>query len=82
MRASDGSPKETPEPPKDNSTVILLLGTMADTTWRMFIPSIIGIAGGYFLDEKIGTAPWMFIVGTVLGCTIAGLLIKRQLQNT
>lgn len=55
---------------------------MADTTWRMFVPSIIGIAGGYFLDEKLGSWPWIFITGTALGCTIAGILIKRQLQNT
>lgn len=82
MRASDGSPKETPEPPKENSTVILLLGTMADTTWRMFVPTIAGIAGGFFLDKHFGTTPWLFAAGTIIGCVIAGLLIKQQLKNT
>ena len=82
MRASEGSPKETPEPPKNPSTVVLLLGTLADTTWRMFIPSLIGIVGGYQLDKIFSTKPWLFALGTVLGCAIAGLLIKRQLKNS
>lgn len=82
MRASEGSPKGTPEPPKNTSTVILLLGTMADTTWRMFVPTLIGIVGGYFLDKALDTTPWLFAAGTILGCTVAGLLIRKQLRNT
>lgn len=82
MRASDGSSKETPEPPKDSSTVILLLGTIADTTWRMFVPTLAGIVGGFFLDRHFDTSPWLFAVGTIIGCIIAGLLIKQQLKNT
>lgn len=72
---------ESPTTPPDRSTVILLLGTLADTTWRMFVPALTGIAGGYALDGAFGTKPWLFIAGTILGCTLAGLLIKQQLQK-
>lgn len=82
MRASKGSSNGTPEPPKDTSTVVLLLGTLGDTTWRMFIPSLIGIVGGYQLDKAFNTKPWLFAIGTIIGCTIAGLLIKRQLKKS
>ena len=82
MRASEGSSKGTPPPPKETSTVILLIGTMADTTWRMFVPTLVGITGGYALDNMLGTSPWLFAAGTILGCTVAGLLIRKQLRNT
>lgn len=82
MRASKGSRPDTPEPPKDTSTVILLLGTIADTTWRMFVPTLTGIVGGFFTDKALGTTPWLFALGTILGCIIAGLLIKQQLRQS
>ena len=62
------------------SAVRILLGDIADTTWRMFVPALIGIVGGYSIDEKLGSYPWFFIAGTILGLTIAGLLIKQQLS--
>lgn len=82
MRASKGSRPGTPEPPKDTSTVILLLGTVADTTWRMFVPTLTGIVGGFFLDKNFGTTPWLFALGTTLGCIAAGRLIKKQLEQS
>ena len=74
---ADGSSSQPPE----KSTVILLLGSIADTSWRMFVPALIGIVGGYFLDQMCATKPWLFLGGTILGCTIAGLLVKRQLEK-
>jgi len=48
----------------------------------MFVPTLIGIVGGFFLDKTLHTTPWIFAVGTLLGCITAGLLIKKQLKNT
>lgn len=77
--SSDGSDK-TPTPP-DKSTVVFLLVTMADTTWRMFIP-IIGLTiGGVALDVNIGTKPWFTILGIVIGTIIAGLLVWHQIKK-
>lgn len=39
MKAPSNKPDETPAPPS-LSTVTLLLRTIGDTTWRMFIPTI------------------------------------------
>lgn len=72
---------DTPTTPPERSTVILLLGDLADITWRMFVPALAGIVGGYMLDNTFSTKPWLFILGTVIGCAGAGLLIKKQLQK-
>lgn len=71
---------DKPVPPS-RSTVILLLGTIGDTTWRMFVPALSGISGGYFADKALGTWPLLFIIGTVLGCSLAGLLVWRQFKR-
>ena len=71
---------DTPTPP-DKTTVILLLGTIGDTTWRMFVPTIGLTVAGVYADKALGTKPWLTAIGIVLGVTIAGLLVKRLLQD-
>lgn len=61
--------------------VILLLGTIGDTTWRMFVPTIGLTVAGVYADKSFGTKPWLSAIGVVLGAVIAGLLVKRQLQK-
>lgn len=60
-----------------------LLGTIAfdllDTAWRMIVPVIILAGGGIFLDKKLNTAPWLTLLGVVVGFVFAALLIKKQL---
>lgn len=65
------------EPPVNAAT--FMVGTIADTTWRMFIPSIGGTLLGLWADRSWGTTPWLMIAGIALGATIAGLLVWRQL---
>lgn len=33
------------------------------------------------LDGALGTKPWLFATGAILGCAAAGLLVKEQLQK-
>lgn len=62
------------------SAVNFMLLTIADTTWRMFVPTV-GLMGlGYWADGQLGTWPWLFIAGVVVGFAIAGLLIMQQLR--
>lgn len=35
--------------------------------FELAVATIIGLAGGYWLDGKLGTKPWLAIVGLLLG---------------
>jgi len=67
--------------PRTRSSAILLLATMADTTWRMFVPIIGLFVLGFFADKQFATTPWLMILGLGLGTTIAALLIRQQLKR-
>lgn len=80
MSTSSDKPGESPTP-TEKSPVILLLGDLGDTTWRMFIPTV-GLAfAGFYLDEIWDTKPWLMLTGAVLGAVLAGLLIRKQLRK-
>lgn len=81
MSASPNKSSDDKATPPDKSTVILLLGTIGDTTWRMFVPTIGLTVAGVYADKAFGTKPWLTVVGIGLGALIAGLLVKRQLHE-
>lgn len=80
MSASPKKRDEQPAPP-DPSTVLLLVRTMGDTTWRMFVPTVGCTIGGLLLDKHFATTPWYLIIGIVLGTALSTLLIYRQLKK-
>lgn len=59
----------------------LILGTIGDNTWRMFMPSVGLTLVGAWLDRLYGTKPWLMLIGIVLGFLGAGLLVKKQLNH-
>lgn len=75
---SDGDKKTTPP---EQSPVILLLGTMGDTTWRMFVPTIGLTILGLLADKWLHTTPWIMIAGIVLGALGAFVLVRRQIKE-
>ncbi len=76
------SPKGDDKPtPPSRSTVVLMLATAADTTWRMFVPTIGLMLAGLMIDRQLGTKPWLMIVGLVLGVVLAWALVKRQMDK-
>jgi hypothetical protein len=65
----------------DKSPVILLLGTLGDTTWRMFFPTIGGTVVGIYGDNILHIKPWLTISGVLIGALIAAFLIRTQLKK-
>ena len=55
---------------------------LLDVTWRMATPVVICAGLGIIADLKLGTKPWLTIVGTVIGFVLAGLLVARLLQES
>ena len=80
MSTSHNKRGTTPTPP-ESSTVVLLLGTIADTTWRMFIPIIGFTLLGVFGDNTFHTKPWLTVAGILFGVALAALLVIRQLKK-
>lgn len=58
-----------------------IMATMADTTWRMFTPSVGLTLAGVWLDAQFGTKPWLMFGGIALGFTGAFVLVKRQIAG-
>ena len=62
-------------------TARVLLGTIGDTTWRMFVPSVGFTILGVWADVQLDTKPWLMVVGIVVGFTGAALLVKKQISG-
>ncbi len=58
---------------------VSLLMTLADTTWRMLIPSAIFVCIGIYADLHLGTKPWLTLTGVACGLGVSVILIKNQL---
>lgn len=66
-------------PPK-HSTVLLML-TIADTTWRLFVPLVGSTILGLLADKQLGTKPWVMIIAMVVGAIAAFLLVRIQIKK-
>jgi hypothetical protein len=66
---------------KPQSAAILLLLTVADTTWRAFVPTIGGTIVGITLDHAFGTKPSLTVGMIVLGFIVSGILITLQFKS-
>ena len=64
-----------------NSDSVALIMSMADTTWRMFVPTLPLIILGDHFDKQLGTKPWLMLAGALVGGLIAGWLIRLQLRR-
>ncbi len=60
------------------SANMVVFATIADTTWRMFVPVFAGALIGYGLDRLIGSRPTGVLTGTFLGVALAILLVYMQ----
>ena len=76
-----GKPNIQSDSSTELDTVRVLLGTIGDTTWRMFVPSVGFTLLGVWLDSVFGLKPWLMIAGIILGFTMAVILVKRQVDS-
>ena len=67
--------------PPAKSAAVLLLSDIANTTWRMFIPSVGLTMLGLYLDSQWHTSPVLMIIGIIAGGGISALLVYRQLKR-
>jgi len=78
--------QRTPTPPlasddAKSDSLMLVFGTIASTSWRMFVPVIGLTLVGYLLDKAFATLPILVFVGLGLGLVIATLLVILQYKE-
>lgn len=74
-------PVEDSQKTSEVETVRVLLGTIGDTTWRMFVPAVGFTLLGAWLDGQFSTKPWLMFTGISLGTLGAWLLVKKQMDD-
>lgn len=57
--------------------LMVVFATVGSTTWRMFVPVILGAFIGYWLQGQYDL-PHTASVGAGIGLVVAGLLVWRQ----
>lgn len=57
--------------------LLVIFRTIADTTWRMFVPVIIGAAGGIWVDKQMQTQ-LCAIIGSLFGLAASIALVWDQ----
>ena len=66
---------------QNTSHATMLIMTIGDTTWRMFIPTIGLTILGLIIDKQIGSTPWIMILGIVIGASLSAYLVIRQIKS-
>ena len=76
-KAADSTTKPSKPEPSVLGTILL---DLVDTAWRIATPVLLFAGIGIFIDKKIDSAPWITLLGVVIGFVGAGLLVKKQLS--
>lgn len=79
MNTSPNASRGESEKTSSERPATFLLLTMADTTWRMFVPIIGALLLGRWIDGEFQTKPIFMILGIVIGTAVTAILIKNQL---
>lgn len=58
----------------------VLVGDFLNVTWRMAVPTVLGVAAGYWLDEQFHTSPALFLLGALVGFA-GGVLLAIRVIN-
>lgn len=64
-----------------SESLMIVFGTVASTSWRMFVPVLGLTLVGYVLDKALSTLPILVFVGLGLGIVIATLLVVLQYKD-
>jgi ATP synthase protein I len=57
----------TDERQRADRRLIRQIGVLSGVGLTLVISTVLGLAGGYYLDGWLGTKPWLTLVGLLLG---------------
>ena len=57
------------------------LGELSSIGLVLVVATVIGLAGGYYLDRWLGTSPWLLLLGLVLGIAAGFVNLFRSVSR-
>jgi ATP synthase protein I len=58
------------------------LGELSTVGMTLVVATVIGLAGGYYLDKWLGTSPWLTLIGLGLGIAAGFVNLFRTVKRT
>ncbi len=58
-----------------------IIKDLLNITWRMLVPTMLGLFGGMYIDTLAGSSPAGFLIGSALGFMVGVLLALRVLKQ-
>jgi ATP synthase protein I len=57
------------------------LAELSSVGFAMVLATVIGLAGGYYLDQWLGTKPWLLLVGLGFGIAAGFVIFFRSVNK-
>ena len=57
------------------------LGELSAVGITLVVATVIGLAGGYYLDRWLGTSPWLTLVGLLFGIAAGFVNLFRAVKR-
>ena len=57
------------------------LAELSSLGLAMVLATVIGLAGGYYLDQWLGTKPWLLLLGVGFGITAGFVIFFRSVNR-
>jgi ATP synthase protein I len=57
------------------------LGELSSIGLAMVLATVIGLAGGYYLDRWLGTSPWLTLAGLMFGIAAGFVNLFRSVKR-
>ena len=57
------------------------LGELSSIGMALVVATVIGLGGGYYLDQWLGTMPWLTLVGLGLGIAAGFVNLFRSVKR-
>ena len=57
------------------------LGELSSIGFALVVATVVGLAGGYWLDRWLGTAPWLMLIGLGFGIAAGFVNLFRSVKR-
>jgi ATP synthase protein I len=67
--------------PAGDPSAFRALGELSAVGLTLVVATVIGLAGGYYLDGWLGTSPWLTLIGLLFGIAAGFVNLFRSVKR-